>query len=41
MNKYCSSSCIKCNNDICKAYGGTCRKYRIINFFKKLFKKSA
>lgn len=40
MSKYFNSLCIKCNNDICKVYGGTCRKYRVINFFKKLFKKN-
>lgn len=30
--------CIKCNNYICKIYHGTCRKYRFIRFFKRLFK---
>ena len=40
MNKSCNKICTKCNNGICKAYGGTCKKYRIINFFKKLFKKT-
>lgn len=40
MNNYFNKLCIKCDNDICKAYGGTCRKYRVINFFKKLFKKN-
>ena len=27
--------CIKCNNDICKVYGGRCKKYNIIKYFKK------
>lgn len=40
MNNYCNKICIKCNNDICKVYGGTCKKFRIIKFFKKLFKKT-
>ena len=31
--------CEKCNNDICKVYGGTCRKYRFIRFLRKLFGK--
>lgn len=37
MKNYFNSLCVKCNNDICKVYGGNCRKYRVINFFKKLF----
>ena len=32
-------SCEKCNNDICKIYGGTCRKYRFVRFIRKLFMK--
>ena len=31
--------CEKCNNDICKVYGGTCRKYRFIRLLRKLFLK--
>lgn len=40
MKDYYNPLCIKCNNDICKVYGGRCKKYIIINFFKKLFKHS-
>ena len=29
--------CSKCNNSVCKVYGGTCRKYRIMRFVKQLF----
>lgn len=32
--------CKKCSNDICKVYGGTCRKYRFIRLLRKLFGKS-
>ena len=41
MNRtgYDNSLCVKCNNDVCKVYGGRCKKYRIIYFFKKLFCK--
>ena len=28
--------CCSCNSYICKAYNGTCRKYRIICFIKTL-----
>jgi len=36
MSRYSNSICIKCNNYICKAYSGTCRKYRVIRFVKKI-----
>ena len=29
--------CIKCNNDICKVYGGRCRKYNTIKYLEKYF----
>lgn len=35
---YLNSVCIKCSNDICKVYGGRCRKYNVVSFFRKLFK---
>lgn len=38
---YSNTMCIQCNNDICKAYGGRCRRYerryilnKIIRFIK-------
>ena len=34
-----SKMCLNCSNYICKAYDGTCRKYRIVNFFKRLITK--
>lgn len=37
-NNYSNQPCVKCHNSICKVYGGRCRKYRITNFFRKLFK---
>lgn len=41
MNKtgYNNSLCANCDNDVCKVYGGRCKKYRIINFFRELFCK--
>lgn len=38
MKDYSNSLCIKCSNNICKTYGGRCRKYNIIKIFQKLFK---
>lgn len=35
---YSKPPCTKCSNYICKMYGGTCRKYRIVNFFKKVLR---
>lgn len=34
--KYSNPLCKKCHNNICKVYGGRCKKYKIINFFKRL-----
>ena len=41
MNRtgYNNSLCAKCNNSVCKVYGGRCKKYRILYFFKRLFCK--
>lgn len=36
---YSNSLCTKCDNDVCKVYGGRCKKYRIIKFLRKLFCK--
>lgn len=38
MGNYSNQLCIKCDNDICKVYSGRCRKYKVVNFFKMLFK---
>ena len=34
---YSNSLCMKCDNDACKVYGGRCKKYHLVNFFRKLF----
>ena len=41
MNRteYNNSLCAKCDNDVCKVYGGRCKKYCIVNFFRRLFCK--
>ena len=31
--------CSKCNNSVCKVYGGTCKKYRMMHLVKRLFCK--
>jgi hypothetical protein len=33
---YSNQLCIKCHNDICKVYGGRCKQYKFLKFFKKL-----
>ena len=38
MRKYSNSLCRKCGNYECKAYHGTCRRYEITMFFKRLFR---
>ena len=30
--------CRNCDNDVCKVYGGTCKKYRKKMFFEKVKK---
>ena len=36
---YSNSLCMKCDNDVCKVYGGRCKKYCIIKFFRIIFCK--
>lgn len=31
---YSEKMCNKCNNEICKIYGGRCKKYSLKKFFK-------
>ena len=38
INKnYSEKMCTNCTNEICKVYGGRCRKYNFKNFFKNFF----
>lgn len=39
LDRYYNKLCIKCDNTICKSYGGNCRKYRIVNFLKEILYK--
>ena len=34
--RYFKGMCASCESDVCKVYGGTCRKYRRHLFFEKI-----